>query len=407
MIERITSKLTKTIELKGGKVVKTVMQDVKNDLVRSPVVERLEVSSADTTKQAIKAERMRFIDDLYKKLDVDALEKQVNMDDSVENFYYKLAIQQKMTKDTGVNLLCDSAHECVGILKQASKILTEQLNLYKKLGMSLPDEIQIKDLGYDGGGETSCAHTVPDLFDEKNPITTIILDKNIFKEEFKREHKTVLDNVLEIFNHEQTHSRHAKENTRAFIKLLRNGLNVILTKDEQITMFELKYIYYKHYKELNKNGFFHDVNSLETHLAHDNNNTLHQAGTYNMTYIGNHIKMLDRYLNYDRKTPEAKRILSKELHEDFSPEFLKKLEPIQKKFETITYTICEEDLRAYAFCNPLETVAVAADKEYAGEALSDDMRNLLKEFGAPETKHMSYWPEDRPANFKPKTSKKD
>lgn len=405
MIERITSKFSKTNELKTGKVVKTVMQDVKNDLVRSPVVERLEVSSADTTRQAIKAERMRFIEDLCEKLDVEALEKHVNMDNTRELFQYKLTIKNKIKKDTGVKLWCED--KCVGVLKQASKILTEQLILYKKLGMSLPDEIQIKDLGYDGGGETSCAHMVPDLFDEKNPLTTIILDKNIFKEEFKREHKTVLDNVLEIFNHEQTHSRHAKENTRAFIKLLRNGLNVILTKDEQITMFELEYRYDKHYKELNKNGHFDNAFSLGTNLPHDNNNTLHQRGDYNMNLIGGHIKMLCRCLNYDSKKPEAERVLSKKLHEAFSSEFLEKLEPIQKKFESIIDTICEEDLMAYAFCNPLETVAVAADKEYAGEALSDDMRNLLKEFGAPETKHMSYWPEDRPANFKPKKSKKD
>ena len=406
MIKKITSKIATKIENNAEKIVQKGMREVKNDLVRSPIVERLE--SRESGVKMIDIDRGLFIDELRNKLDVEGLEKYIDMDNRWERIKYMSAIGEKARKATGVDFTCENTKECTETLKQASEILTGQLILYKKLKMTLPDTIHIADLGYDGVKKTIVAKLgdFSNGLDDSKPSTIMFLDKNMFKEEYKGEFKSAADFVLYNFNHELTHSRHIKENTEIYRQLKSKGLNAILTKNEENTMYELKYKFYKHYRELNKNGFFNNAASLETNLAHDDDNPYHRLGTYNMGSIGNQIKMLEIWINYDRKNPEDARTLSIELLKDFSPEFLKKLEPIHKKFESITDTICEENLRSYAFCNPLETVAVAAEKEFRGEALSDDMRKLLKKFGYPETKHMSYLPYNHPVMVKMRETQK-
>lgn len=397
MLNKVIPKITNEIGNKFNNVVRKelpkVEPSVKLVLEKSPNKDILE-------PKVYERDWVRFglIEKLRDNHDVHTLESLIDMDNDWERLKYICAVEGKTRKECGVEFSAENTKECVEALKKAPKLLQDFLILYKKLGMSMPDGIVVKDLGYDGVKKETVGRMIPslDYIEQCVKDTTIVLDKNIFDEKFKGEFKTPEEHVLYVFHHELQHSRHAKEKFHSYLDFEYNGLDTILPTEDYMAWKDFKQAFVKHYNELNQRKWAKDKNIFETNLSHDDKNVSHQFGMYNMWKLPRSIERLTKKLEREHKRFNKLEMQPTELLMDFNQELLKKIKLVQKRFEVVIDIIKNEHLRGYALCNPFETIAVAAEKEHSGEALSDEFRLVLKDFDAPETKHMSYLPYNHP-----------
>lgn len=402
MINKVLLKTANKFSRNTGNIAKNVL--CKNEIFVAEIEKTVAEEHFEKSTKPIpifknSRDRTKFIQKLSEKGDTDTLEPIIDMNNLNERFKYKLAVSEKMEKETGVGFGAINTKEGINALKQGHKILKDYLILYKKLGMTLPDEIIVRDLKFDGVKNTSAAKTeYEESISERFPLfTRIILDKNIFDEKYKGDFKTTEEFVLSVFHHELTHSRQMKENLKLFDLVQKEGLDFILNAEDKKVWLKFKDLCKKHYPLLNDLKWVHDINQFETNLFHDPDNFKHRVGVYNMWGLGLNINRLTNKLIKRHKFVTKNKIQPREYLQNFNKDFLKEIKKIQKKFEKVIGIIKTEGLRSYGFCNPNETVAVAAEKEYRGEALSDEFRKLVKFFGYPETKHMSYLPDEHPA----------
>lgn len=390
MLKQIRTELAKKT-IKGlGKAFNENALRIKNDLERSPNVDTF-------FKKEQPRRRLIKINDLRQKYDVEALESFINIDNDMERLKYICTISEKTRLQTGVHFSADNTSDCAESLKKAVEILKDYLIFYKKLGMSLPDEISICDFKYDGDINIFPAYMQHTFNPSTQKLrTTIYFDKNIFKKEFKGNHKTEEERVINIFQHELVHSRHAKGNYKKYEELLEKGFDVILTEKEQETMGQFKSLCDKYTPEFHKPSWKLNKDTFKTNLPHNPRDKGNILGLYNINNIPYVIHDLIATIEKQNAYPPNERTLSENLLKDFNLEILNKMKLIQKKYETINNILYNEKLRAYAFCNPIETVAVFGESEFEGKILSADCRKLLKELGSPEAMHMSYLPDNHP-----------
>lgn len=380
LINKTILNLSKVIENRAvtafGKSFQTLKHGfVKPDLERIPIQDCLIKNENNLSKSP-------------EDIDISRLEALINKNDHDEWKYFIAKVKQNMKEQTGIEFAhgAQLKKECQIAMVEAAKILKGPLVSAKKLGLTLPDKISVYDLGYNGNKNEAVARMIPQCNFDWSGVSSveIRLDKNIFSEKYKRDYETIEENVISALSHELDHTRYIKDNYETYNKFSEEGMDAFLNEEDNNTMAMFKNLYEKHYDELGNSSWKKPINVFNTNMSHNRKNPDHENGDYNMKHVAANLQKFIDLITASRNGSKITSDFSDSLMEDFCPELITELSKIQQQFKNIIDTINNENLRAYAFCNPIELSAVAAEKEIK-QPLSPEFLKLKKQMRAPET----------------------
>lgn len=309
------------------------------------------------------AQRMEIITQMHRDQDFEGLDSFVNQKNKEERAKLSSALAAVSRTKTGVSFYAGAGAKAVEQMKQVYRLLSDNLLVYRKLGAQMPSSIYLEKMSANRLGHFS------------EWAKEIHLNSELFSAKSKLPQNNE-QGQLGTFFHEFTHSRHYTENTSKYYQVKELGFEILLPKKAQTTMSEFKEKYAKNYELLKSLGWHKNKTIFDTNLTYD------QSKRYNMLYITKDIQSFIYFI--------SRKDMPRELKKEFPTKLIKKLQTTKKYYQRINDIIRAEGFSDYAFCNPLETVAIAGSKEFLGIPLSDKMRQLLKKLGAPKTIHMSY-----------------
>jgi hypothetical protein len=267
------------------------------------------------------------------------------------------------------------------------KELYNHLALYKNLEMPLPNAIIVcdEDMGTNTLGTT---YIKPSQENPKKIDKSVIyLNKHIFSDEYKQQHKDPAAEIFRCFYHEMGHHLHAKnlEHNNQLEKYMKpvEGLEVILNDDEKRTFRTFQDLYKKHYPEIQRKFTpCPDIDWLDTI---DKNN-------YNMFLLEFNWNCFCNPVSVDRSYK-----IAEETQKAFDSKFIEELTPVMEKLINAVNLVKKElpERSNYKLSNIHELVAESTMTELEGKPLSPELREILYKLGKPHSQTMNYLDEHK------------